>query len=491
MSLAKCSYRKIRMMGNKSKTGFPAWILIPILAGLVTFSGLIVTIGWLIAAPVGPPAATETSAAPVMPSAIQEVPTTPELEEVPPTPRVPIVLPRRMPVSHRDEALPLLPSEPTRGHTPQELKRAPKTEMHWMLEKLAPAKNGAPSNLMLPIEIAKMPDAAIPYNVRRLSLPGEAPKPLKLAITPFVHDDIARLLNDLGQGQRCVSIPKLNLQSMEILKLYDVVFLTCAELYTQDFQATAFLRKFVERGGTLYASDLQYDRIVRAFPEFQSKQPALPGVQQDIEAVVTDKGLEAYLGHKKIPLSFDAPDWRAASFDPAKATVCLMGTYRDTLGKTGVAPLLVKFRHGEGTVIFTSFHHSRNETPTVRKMLEYLALAPLNARNEARIHEMMRRSDFTPDDLRPLLLHAGKAMRQTYHHTGGGIQVALGFEHVGAKIKLTLRAPNGNTIEHEGEGLYLIEVPNAERGAWQCTITPIELPGRSLPMLNAIGRMKS
>jgi hypothetical protein len=153
--------------------------------------------------------------------------------------------------------------------------------------------------------------------------------------------------------------------------------------------------------------------------------------------------------------------------------------------------LLIKFRHGEGTVVFTSFHHSRNQTPTVRKMLEYLALAPLNARNEARIHEMMRQSNFTLDNLRPLLLHAGEASQHSHAHAGGGLQVALGFEHVGAKIKLTLRAPNGNVIEHEGEGLYLIEVPDAERGVWQCTITPIELPGRSLPMIHAMGRMKS
>jgi hypothetical protein len=489
-------FRMTRTIGKFGSTTVPIWIVIPIVAGLFAFSGVIVAIGWWFAAPLRTPAPTLSQGAqapaevvPVpKPAAPQPSPEKSPEAEIPQTPRTKIALPRRI-VVRRDEAPPELLGEPMQGHT--QVKPAPKSEMKWMLEKLAPEKNGKPSNLMLPIEVAKMADAPIPYNVRRLSLPGEAPKPLKLAITPYVHDDIARLLHELGQGQRCVNIPKLNLQSMEILKLYDVVFLTCAELYLQDFQATAYLRKYVERGGTLYASDLQYARIVRAFPEYEAKQPALPGIQQDVEAIVTDKGLEAYLGYKKIPLSFDAPDWRAASFDPAKVTVCLTGAYRNGLGKTETAPLLVKFRHGEGTVIFTSFHHSRNETPTVRKMLEYLALAPLNARNEARIHEMMRLSNFTPDDLRPLLLHAGQAERHTHHHAGGGMQIALGFEHVGAKIKLTLRAPNGSLIEHEGHGLYLIEIPEAERGDWQCTITPIELPQRSLPMINAIGRMKS
>ena len=62
---------------------------------------------------------------------------------------------------------------------------------------------------------------------------------------------------------------------------------------------------------------------------------------------------------------------------------------------------------------------------------------------------------------------------------------------IGAKIKLTLRAPNGQTIEHTDQGVYLIEVPSAAAGVWQYTITPVELPQRALPMINAIGRTKS
>jgi len=478
---------------NVSNSTLPTWIVFAILTGLVVVSSLIVAIGWLLAAPIPVVAESTQVVAPVVAElpivAPSPLPISPEQvePEISETPRAPIVLPRRMATVEADVP-PTLPIEPMRTHTPQP---AAKVELKWILEKVELKKRGDAHHLILPIEVAKMSDAPIPYSVRRLSLPGNAPKPPKLAITPFVHDDVARLLTELGQGQRCTNIPKTNLQSMEILKLYDVVFLTCAELYVQDFQATGFLRKYVELGGTLYASDLQFDRIVRAFPEVQAKQVALPGVQQNVEAVVTDQGMQTYLGHKTIPLSFDAPDWRTASFDSAKVTVCLKGVYRNTLGKADVAPLLVKFRHGQGTVIFTSFHHSRNETPIVRKMLEYLAIAPLNARSEARIHALMRQSDFTPDDLRPLLLQAGEPAKSSYEHTGGGLQIALGFEHVGAKVKLTLHAPNGQTIEHEDQGLYLIEIPNAASGTWQYTIAPIALPQRTLPMINAIGRTKS
>ena len=493
--------RKIASVRPLCRSALPSWIVFPVLAGLVLVSGLIVALGWLIAAP-APRAAQTGSAFPPSPPVLRGrgtggegvsaadgdlpppiAPPAPEASEPPLEPA------RELPM-FGETVPPTLRTAPMPIETPRAVTLAPKLELKWVIEKLPANPRGDTSHLIMPIEIAKLPAAPIPYSVRRLSLPGEAPKPPKLALTPFVHDDVARLLTELGQGQRLTKIPKENLQSMEILKLYDVLFLTCAELYARDAQASAFLRKYVELGGTLYASDLQYDRLLWAFPEFQAKQKALPGIQQNVEAAVTDRGLEAYLGHKTIPLSFDAPDWRPASFDPAKVTVCLQGVYRDRLGKPGLAPLLVKFRHGQGTVIFTSFHHSRNETPIVRKMLEYLAIAPLNARNEARIHEMMRRSNFAANDLRPLLLQAGQPAKNTYEHPGGGLQIAIGFEHVGAKIKLTMRAPDGQTIEYEDQSLYLIEVPEAAAGAWHYTITPIDLPQRSLPMINAIGRTK-
>ena len=78
----------------------------------------------------------------------------------------------------------------------------------------------------------------------------------------------------------------------------------------------------------------------------------------------------------------------------------------------------------------------------------------------------------------------------TCRHEGGGLQIALGFENQGAKLKLTLRSPSGPTVEYEDQGLYLIEVPKAEAGVWQYTVTPIELPHANFPILVAVGKAK-
>jgi hypothetical protein len=259
----------------------------------------------------------------------------------------------------------------------------------------------------------------------------------------------------------------------------------------QDFQAAMPLRKYVESGGTLYASDLRGDLLLAAFPEYRRRMPLLPGVAQAVEANVSDTGLQAYLGRKTIPLNFDASNWRPAAFDPGKATVCLKGAYRNTLGETWSAPLLVKFRAGKGSVIFTSFHHSKNDSVIVQKLLEYLVFSSVSARSEARVKELMLRSQFAAEDLRPAFVSMDRKAEGTCRHEGGGLQIALGFENQGAKLKLTLRSPSGQTVEYEDQGLYLIEVPKAEAGVWQYTVTPIELPHANFPILVAVGKAKN
>jgi hypothetical protein len=305
-----------------------------------------------------------------------------------------------------------------------------------------------------------------------------------------MHDDVASLLKTMGPGYRYVSIRNEDTWSYMTLRNFDVVFLTCADVHFQDFQAAMPLRKYVEMGGTLYASDLRGDLLLAAFAEYRRRLPLLPGVAQSIEASVTDTGLQAYLGKKTIPLTFDAPNWRPAGFDAGKASVCLKGAYRNNLGETWSAPLLVKFRVGKGTVIFTSFHHSNNDNGIVQKLLEYLVFSSVSARSEARVKELMLRSQFAAEDLRPAFVSMDRKAEGICRHEGGTLQIALGFENLGAKLKLTLRSPAGKTVEHEDQGLYLIEVPQAEAGVWQYTVTPTELPHPNFPILVAVGKAK-
>lgn len=478
----------------RAYASLPGWLVPALLVGLGVIAGMIAVVGWAVVTPAPSVAIKPVQQVQVCqpiveappPHPIEKVPIaqeeTEEPDELPPPPRPSMVLQRRLPAGDTDAA-PV--EEPKQAASASKVTRL-QAPLRWTAE---PPDAGA-VHVIMPIEVAKIEDAGTAFRVRRLRLDAAAPKSLKLAVTPVVHDDLGSVLTQMGDGYRYTKLRKEHVFSLEKLKEHDVVFLTCADMYVQDFQAAQPLRKFVANGGTLYASDLRGDLLQAAFPEFRAKTPILPGVPQGVEASVVDAGLQSYLGRKTIPLRFDAPDWRPAPFDPAKVTVCLKGAYRNNFGQTSAAPLLVKFPFQKGTVIFTSFHHVKNDSEIVRKLLEYLVFASVNARSENRVKEILKNSAIAAHDMRPALLR-DETIEGTFHHAGGCLQFALGFESLGAKVKVTLRSPRGQTIEHTNQSLFVIEVPNAEPGNWRYSVTPLELPYANFPILVAIGTSKS
>jgi hypothetical protein len=484
-----------------AETSLPAWIVAPVLAGLVVAGGLVVLVGWMLMKPAAPVLQAKAPAPSVEVKAADPVEAPPPATDTlivedapdPARPRASFQLPRRRAVDSAGHEPPAVSTEKLQTPEPApavEDQPRPKAPIRWMTDNAAPKNRDREVNLILPVEVAKIEDGPLHYSMRRLRYPDGPPKQLRLAVTPYRYDDMANLLTQMGPGYRFTNIKNEDTYSYDKIKDHDVLFLTCSEIFPQDFQSVAPLRKYVEMGGTLYASDLRGDLLMSAFSEFRARSPILPGVPQDIDATIADKGLQTYLDRKTIPLKFEAPGWRPAAFDSAKVSVYLRGVYRNNLGQPFTVPLMVKFRVKRGTVIFTSFHNSRNDSEIVKKVLEFLVFSSINARSEARLKELMQQSQFTPQDLHPLLVSAENPVQAIHKHKGGGLQIALGFENLGAKLKLTLHSPSGRTIEHEDQGLYLIEVPKAEPGPWRYTVTPLEVPYPNFPIVVAVGLMK-
>lgn len=478
----------------------PEWIMAPILVYLTYVSAVIVAIGWSLATPSQSATTIDAPASMAMATHLEE--SRPSAQQSPPLQESAgaeeiepksynesFTLPRRR-SSIDDEEMIARPIKVGADDSaaPPRFTRAG-MPIAWSLDA-KPQKTGG-LYLIPPVEIAQGEVGHLHFSLRRLRLSDETPRRLKLAVTPIAHDDVASILTKMGEGYRFATLQNQDLFFLQTLRKYDVVFLTCADVYAQDFQAALPLRKFVELGGTLYASDLRGDLVLAAFPEFRARVPVLPGVPQEVEAQIVDSGLQSHLGRKSIPLTFDAPGWRPAAFNPDLVKVCLTGRYRNQMGIEQLAPLLVKFSFGRGAVIFTSFHHAKNDSATVHKLLDYLVFASVSARSEARVRELMQRYDFAPADLRPVILNGGQELQGKFQHAGGGLQIALGFENQGAKLKLTLHSPTGQKIEHEDQGVYLIEVPVAVPGAWQYSVTPIELPHANFPVVVAVGNLKS
>jgi hypothetical protein len=339
-------------------------------------------------------------------------------------------------------------------------------------------------------------------------------KTLRLGVTTGprrqTYDDMGRLLKQLGDGYKYKPLPLEDLPDATKLSELDVVFLTCSgvpekwlgarigasqraglELREANDevirQVTSDLRDFVGRGGTLYASDRQYSLVAEAFREFAPA--AVPnGKKQKLNAEVVDPGLRELIGGE-LSLSFDQPDWCPAAFEGEKVVVFLQGTYEPLEGEPRSSPFLVKFPFGDGTVIFTSFHNEKQNNESELKLLRYLVFSAVTADVDTRVRKSMVQGGFSPAKNNLFSASASAAEQSSVFHAtkAGNLQFVLGFENLGARLKLKVVGPDGTPYEKEGTSTLTIDVPNAAAGDWKYTVTALRLPNENFPFTVTVG----
>lgn len=210
------------------------------------------------------------------------------------------------------------------------------------------------------------------------------------------------------------------------LASHDIIFINCdefelgAELSINSDAKAANLREYVENGGKLYVTDLSYDYVEQAFPEFvdfhgggSGPMPETPGAAElgltfsDPNSIVNDSGLGDWLdgvdvnfGNTDTHCFSPSPDaitgarnadgsihigdllggW--AMIDgveadaPAEVTEWVVGT---DLEDAALRPLTVTFDVGRGRVLFTSYHTAGTCPSTgfwpQERILEFLVFA--------------------------------------------------------------------------------------------------------------------
>jgi uncharacterized protein YfaP (DUF2135 family) len=312
--------------------------------------------------------------------------------------------------------------------------------------------------------------------------PKPAPRTLRLAVSPDrpQWDDMGKLLESLGEGYKYDPLPVAQLDDYDKIARYDVIFLTCfggAAMLANDRVAEA-LREYVGKGGTLYASDFQFQPVAYAFPDFVDKSTMGQSPPMTVTAEVVDEGLRELLG-PRVPLRFDLGGWYHAAFAGKDVTNYLVAHAK---GKR--VPLLVKFRYKEGTVIFTSFHNEKQNSQTETKLLRYLVFAAVTAKTDAEVDRSLAKDGFKPTKRDLTTASVGQqSPTQTYAcEKSGPLQFVLGFPDLGARLKLTVTGPSGERFEKEGISTFSIDVPNAAVGDWKYTVTALEVPNRNFPV---------
>ena len=168
------------------------------------------------------------------------------------------------------------------------------------------------------------------------------------------------------------------------LARFEAVFLTCAAIDAAEAPRNLpkAIHEYVSRGGTLYASDLRFDTVAEAFPEFVDRAAIAQGISQDLRAEVTSPELRDLLG-PEIVLHFGEKGWRPAAFRGDDVSILLQGQLNTTAGASISAPLLVRFPVGKGTVLFTSFHREGRVSDDESKLLQFLVLKAVTSAPES------------------------------------------------------------------------------------------------------------
>jgi hypothetical protein len=207
---------------------------------------------------------------------------------------------------------------------------------------------------------------------------------------------------------------------------HDIIFINCDEFglgieLSVDTQAKAAnLREYVENGGKLYVTDLSYDYVEQAFPEFvdffgsgSGSTPETPGAAElgltfsDPNSIVNDPGLGDWLD--AVDVNFGNTDTHCLNTSPnaitgarnadgsihigdllggwamidgveadapAEVTEWVVGT---DLEGASLRPLTVTFDVGLGRVLFTSYHTAGTCPSTgfwpQERILEFLVFA--------------------------------------------------------------------------------------------------------------------
>lgn len=192
-----------------------------------------------------------------------------------------------------------------------------------------PPSNAFPTNMAKPGEAKAN---AVAMGIERIKREG-------LQVTAPYYDDIGFILEDLD----------FNYQNYSPEEHAEMLFLNCGTATRIDI---GHLRRFVENGGVLYASDLAGGILESAFPgvfDFVGNT----GSRGHLIAFVEDPDLQAVIG-PVTELHFDLNGW--SELNAIREGRVLMRSEHSGL------PLMVEVPVGAGRIFYTCFHNHQQSS---------------------------------------------------------------------------------------------------------------------------------
>jgi len=318
-------------------------------------------------------------------------------------------------------------------------------------------------------------------------------KEAKIAVTPKGYDDIGQVLREMGSGYEHKQIKFKELSDLNSLLRYQITFINCAhklrELQSKSEVATT-IRQYVERGGIVYASDWAGFIIQDAFPEYLRLASDRGGAQV-VEATVVDQGLASVVG-SKLSLHFNADQWVAVDAVSKEVTVHLVGDYVDMGGEVHrTKPLLISFKHGNGYVIFTSFHNAPQLSETERKLLQFLVIRPVtfDLSKQADSLLLSRRSSPIQEFVGTISSGMSSPPYALLLNEDGKLLIVLSWRGGDGKFEMQLQSEQGELIErlHGHRSPLSMETKKLQAGMYYLHLLAHKAPIENTPFVIRIG----
>lgn len=348
----------------------------------------------------------------------------------------------------------------------------------------------------------------------------------KLAVTPKGYDDMGAVLKDLGYS--ATEIDEEDLTSESKLSQYDAVYINCSAATSSVFEdAGSAVKKYVEGGGTVYASDWANSIIEKAFPgkiKFYNgmgensewagaESNSRVGQEGKVTANVTDSGLAAVLGKTSVEVNFDLSSWAVIDDVGSDTNVLMRGPAKvfnfsgsdlsnpDSWGGSDNTwdaqkleelqkqkssaektldnkPFVVTFKQGKGQVLYTSFHNEAQVTSDTKAVLNWFAVWTKASKLGLAAHEL---ADADKQEVLQEVIDSinkGDTKKYKFNATGDAdFKVTLNFG--GSALTMTIINPDGKEVSKEVSSPPYTETIKATKGEYTIKVQGTDVPEKN------------
>jgi len=305
----------------------------------------------------------------------------------------------------------------------------------------------------------------------------------KLIVVPGRYDDLGSILKKLGYKYQEVNSTD-ELGKSNLLKSCKAIFVACgANLYAGK-ETIALLREYVKSGGAIYASDLACALIETLFPEKITFDNS--SYKSGIKVDVIDPGLVEIIG-KKMNIHRDS-EVRGMQAVSQGVQVLISGPRTPVFSKNDY-PYLATFNHGEGMVIYTVFHNSKQVSETEKKLLNYLIFRPIMSGAANKASQLVQAQMATPGKEIFASINPGETSARYGVNVASPVNLffILSWEE-NATLGVQIWDPAGKMFKDgaNSKSPLTVEVPASQSGTWTCSIKGQTVPHRNFPYVLTI-----